>query len=211
MISFRYEPDSVAFVDAAVAGFAEARNIEAITRIQQYQVQLEESCLLEARRLLSTAEPYSWYLPFYGPDFLMEMLDIRYEEIRQPVPLNSLAVIGVLFDLTISPQRNFRSAQKIFSEILRQDIELRDERERPLFNSDIATVATSEESGFFSLFNLFIQEHPSLLDESAQRRWRSRLPTSMKQLIVDIFNFAAHEAARSLVKRIQGEADGRSK
>lgn len=213
MIRFLYDPESVAFVDASIERFAQSRNTQAITRIQQYQNQLEELCWIEARRLLSSDELYSrlFPLPILDLDDIIELLGFDNELIRQPVPLNSLAVISVLFDLMISPQRNFRCAQKIFSEAINKDIELRDERDRPLFNDEIAKTATVEELLFFDLFNLFIQDHKSLLADSAPRRPRTHRPTNVLQYFEDLFDFAAHEAARPMVKRIQGEADGRSK
>ena len=212
MIRFRYDTASIAFVNATIERFAQSRNIAAITRVQAYQDLLEGSCLNEVRQLEGADATYRWLfpLPISDIDNFVEVLGFNAEGIRLSVPLNSLAVIGVLFDLMISRQRNFRSTQKIFSQVLQQDIELRDDRERLLFDNEIARRAESQEPLFFSLYDLFIREHPSLLVNSTQRGLPSQPPTSIRQLVEDIFDYAAHEAARPLIKRIQGEADARS-
>ncbi len=171
MIRFRYDTASVAFVDATIERFAQSGNITAITRVQAYQDLLEGSCFNEVRQLEGVDATYRWLLPLPISDIdnFMDVFGFSDEGIRLSVPLNSLAVIGVLFDLMISRQRNFRSTQKIFSQVLQQEIELRDDRERLLFDNEIARRAESQEPQFFNLYDLFIGEHPSLLVDSTQR------------------------------------------
>jgi hypothetical protein len=138
----------------------------------------------------------------------MALLGGSNGQIKLAVPLNSLAVLCVLFDLMISPERVFQSANKIFNDVLKQDIEIRDERDEVAFDVDVAKKVKSEEGAFFRLFDQFITKHGSLLADSSRDESPFGNLLKVMTTMEELFDSAAHEVARPIAQRIQGELGG---
>jgi hypothetical protein len=205
MWTFKYPGDSLEFVTAAVGRFAQVGNGEAISRIVDCQRKMENACILEARR--STELPWldlsllAREIFEIGPLFFPEDFE---RQVKLDVPLNSLAVISVLFDLLISPQRHFKSIQQIIRASIRQEAEIRDASGSLIFNDEIARSLIAQEQSYWALFDGFMEEHPSLGEEPLWTFARRRAIQRRSELVRVVFDYAAHRVSHLLILQIEG-------
>ena len=119
---------------------------------------------------------------------------IRFDSVTPP--LNIAALLLVLFNELVAPQRNFRQAEEVMTRLFQNKLSIQDSTE-DAYNSSTAETAESQETFYWSLFDAALELYPQLAREPSD---------DSSSFEPSRFVSNASEAVCSpIIKRIQGD------
>ena len=196
-MALQYDPESTEAVKYFMREAGSRGYLSLATDYIELLDELEIQFLRELRKRLSRIGFPLDAIGIEDEMFEREMLLYSFYSF-EPVtpPLNIAAMLLVLFNELVAPQRNFRQAEEVMTRLFQDKLSIQDGNE-VAYNSSTAEAAESQENFYWRLFDTALELYPQLAREPSD-------DSSSFEPARFVSN-ASKAVCSSLIARIQGD------